>query len=260
MDENQKQEKPFDTVAIVLLLLVAGISDIADLFTDLIAPVPVIGQVVYFFNSFLISPLTWAIIQGWFIMKVGLSGRSGIIAGVSNLLGGLGNIANIPGSETVTTIIAIFAANAEQKIAEVAGAAGLGAELAAAKMASGGGALAASGEGVAGGEKALGGTAAQLGRGGTGAETGAMASVGGGGAAGEKSFANSERNAMAGERTDATNERDAAEQKSLVSPEALGEELPYPENLMREDFQTPAPPAPGDVELDGNNVNLQQAA
>lgn len=124
MDEDQKEEKPIDTVSIVLLILISLTSDISDLVTDLIAAVPVVGQIVYLGNSFLISPITWIIIQGWFIMKVGLSGRKGLITGVSNLLGGLGNIANLPGSETIMTTIAIVAANHGEVVGALAGATG----------------------------------------------------------------------------------------------------------------------------------------
>ncbi len=111
MDE---QKKPFDTTSIVLLLLVAGVSDIADLATDLLFPVPVIGQIVFVGNSLVVSPIVWAIIQLSFIIKTG-AGRASLVA----VAGGLGNIANIPGSETVTTIIAIAIAN-NPKLSEVA--------------------------------------------------------------------------------------------------------------------------------------------
>lgn len=100
-------EKPFDTVAIILLIFIAGTSDAADLVSVLIFPVPAIGQIVYFGNAFLISPLTWATIQLWFIMKIGFSGRVGLL----NLAGGIGNVIGIPGSETTTVIIATWLAN-----------------------------------------------------------------------------------------------------------------------------------------------------
>ena len=127
MDEDQEKEKPIDTVSIVLLILISLTSDISDLVTDLIAAVPVIGQIVYLGNSLLISPITWIIIQVWFIMKVGLTGRKGLITGVSNLLGGLGNMANLPGSETIMTTIAIVAANHGEAVSALAGAKGGGA-------------------------------------------------------------------------------------------------------------------------------------
>lgn len=101
-----EQKKPFDTVSIVLLLLFSGVSDIADLLTDFVALVPVIGQVIFLGNSLILSPVIWAVIQISFIMKTGM-GRASLIA----LIGGLGNIANIPGSETITTGIAIVIAN-----------------------------------------------------------------------------------------------------------------------------------------------------
>ena len=48
MDENK--EKPFDTVSIVLVLMVAVASDAADLITDLGAAIPVIGQILFLGN------------------------------------------------------------------------------------------------------------------------------------------------------------------------------------------------------------------
>src|SRR3989344_3462012 len=106
MDDG-KDEKPFDAVAIILLIFVAGTSDSADLVTALILPVPALGQIAYFANIFLISPLTWATIQLWFIMKIGFSGRVGLL----NLAGGIGNMIGIPASETGTVLVAIWFAN-----------------------------------------------------------------------------------------------------------------------------------------------------
>lgn len=114
-------EKPFDTVSIVLLVLIAGMSDVADLVTDLVAAIPVIGQIIYLGNSFLVSPIVWAILQGTFIMKTGgFRASSLVVAG-----GGLGNMINIPGSETITTIIAIVMANNSKlsKLTAIAGVA-----------------------------------------------------------------------------------------------------------------------------------------
>lgn len=105
MAETDK-EKPFDIVAIVFLVMIAGLSDVADLITGALFAVPVVGQVIYVFNAFLISPIVWAIIQIWFIMKVGF-GAPGLV----NLAGGIGNIIGIPGSQTLTVLIAVWLAN-----------------------------------------------------------------------------------------------------------------------------------------------------
>lgn len=117
MDENTN-DKPFDTVSIVLLVIIAGGSDVADAVTLLIAAVPVIGQIAYLGNAFLISPIVWATIQLWFIIKL----RSFGVSGLLNLAGGIGNIIGIPASQTVTVAIAIFLANNPEakKIAGVA--------------------------------------------------------------------------------------------------------------------------------------------
>jgi hypothetical protein len=142
----EEKEKPFGAVDIVLLVFVAGLSDIADLITDLLFPVPVLGQVVYVANAFFVSPLVWATIQLWFIMKVGF-GAPGLV----NLAGGIGNVIGIPGSQTVTVIIATLLAN-NPKAAAIASAASV---AGAAKTAAAGGQAAAAGEkavGAAGGE------------------------------------------------------------------------------------------------------------
>jgi hypothetical protein len=103
MDES---DKPFKTVDIVPLVMIAVLSDVADLATDLIVAVPVVGQVAYIGNTFLISPIVWGTIQGWFLWKVGF-GAPGLI----NVAGGIGNVIGLPGSETASVLIAIYLAN-----------------------------------------------------------------------------------------------------------------------------------------------------
>lgn len=143
MEEEQAAEKPFDTVLIVLLLEIAVLSDVGDLATDLVAAVPVIGQVIYFGNSFLVSPIVWAILQGIFVMKTGGFKASSLVV----MGGGLGNVINIPGSETITTIIAIVMAN-HPKLAGAAAQVGLAAAT--------GGAGAVAGKAAAAGGKVAG--------------------------------------------------------------------------------------------------------
>jgi len=174
--EEQTAEKPFDVVLIVLLMLLALTSDISDAVTVLIAAVPVVGQIAYFGNMLLISPIVWALIQGTFVMKLGLFGRAGVI----NMAGGIANFFGIPGT-TITTGIAIFVAN-HPRLAAVAetvgavaatggaaapataGAAGAAGGAAAGKAAAGAGAVAgetAAGAGAAAEEKVGGAQAAR---------------------------------------------------------------------------------------------------
>lgn len=100
------EEKPFGSAEITFLVILAAISDIADLLTDLLFPVPILGQIIYILNAFLFSPLVWATIQIWFIMKIGF-GAPGLI----NVAGGIGNVIGIPGSQTLAVIIALYLAN-----------------------------------------------------------------------------------------------------------------------------------------------------
>lgn len=260
MDEDEKQKKPFDAVSIVLLIIIAGISDISDIATDLIFPVPVIGQVVYLFNSFLISPLTWAAIQGWFIMKVGLGGRTGMITGITNLLGGLGNVANFPpGSETITTVIAIIVANYGSELTVVAGMAG--AATAAGTVAPAAGVAAGAETGAAAGAAAAG-TGAGAAATGTktagvaGAETGATAGKGMSVGA-EQAGGTAETEAMTGKR--------GLEESGTGIPEtdeALGEEKNPFEKLRELTEKTPESPygAKDQYEDEEQNVNIDDDA
>lgn len=220
-----EQGKPFDTVSIMFLLMVSVISDIADLFTDFIFPVPVIGQIIFLGNSFLISPIIWAIIQFSFIMKTGAS-KTALIP----VIGGLGNIANIPGSETVTTMIAITLAN-RSALAGIAAAP-------AAKVA------------------------------GTVRETAAVTKAAEGAAAAEKGGVSAGRMAAAEREglvetqgVEAPAEMPGTVPGKEVSPEALGEEPEPMEKLQSRLFEeTPAANDEEGVYVDGDEVDLRKAA
>lgn len=123
-DDQDKQEKPFDTVSIVVLVMISLMSDGADLVAVMGMAIPVVGQILYFGNSMVISPIAWTILQGTILYKTGGFKASSLIA----LLGGVGNVANVPGSATSTTIWAILQANSPQlkKVADVASGKGIG--------------------------------------------------------------------------------------------------------------------------------------
>lgn len=239
MDE---QEKPFDAVSIVLLMTIAGFSDAADLATVLLFPIPVIGQVIYLGNSFLVSPITWAIIQGWFIMKTSGGRMSlGSFTSFIPVLGGLGNIANIPGSEMITTAIAIAMAN-HPKVAALAVVAG------AAVATGGAGAAAAGASGGTAGAATTGAVAAETGVGAvaTGAEAAAGAETG---AAAGRVAAGAEE-AGGAVKTEATGRARGLEEpgerapeaesvREQISDEALGEEKSPFEKLRELTEKTP---------------------
>lgn len=220
------QEKPFDTVSIVFLLMISALSDVTDLFTDLILPVPIIGQIIFIFNSFVISPIIWAIIQFSFIMKTGAS-KTALIP----VIGGLGNIANIPGSETVTTVIAITLAN-RSALAGIAAAPA--AKLAGAARETA--AVTKTAEGAAAAEK-------------------------GGLAARRTAAAEREELARVQETEEAQAEMPEAAPRKEVSPEALGEEPEPMEKLQKRLLEeTPAANDEEGVYVDGDEVDLRKTA
>ncbi len=220
------KEKPFDTVSTVFLLMISALSDIADLFTDLIFPVPVIGQVIFIGNSFIFSPIIWAIIQFSFIMKTGVS-KTALIP----VIGGLGNIANIPGSETVTTVIAITLANrsalAGIVAAPAAKVAGAAREVAVVRETA---------EGAAAAER--------------------------GGAAARRTAA--EREELAGaEEAGAPAEIPTAAPPKEISPEEMGEEPEPMEKLQKRLLEETPAAASADEEgvyVDGDEIDLRKAA
>ncbi len=126
MEEGIEQEKPFDIVLIVFLMIVAVISDVSDILSDVLS----LGTfgIPYVLNTFLISPISWAVIQGTFIMKLGFVGGAGSRVAAANItaaLGGILNEANIPiFPETITTAIGIWMANHPKAAAVAAVAAG----------------------------------------------------------------------------------------------------------------------------------------
>ncbi|MBI4085752.1 MAG: hypothetical protein HY433_00685 [Candidatus Liptonbacteria bacterium] len=270
MDE---QEKPFDTVSIVLLMTIAGFSDGTDLATALLFPVPVIGQVTYLGNSFLVSPITYAVIQGWFIMKT--HGKKASLSSFTSfipVMGGLGNIVNVPGSELISTIVAIWMAN-NPKVAALATVA---------EGAVAGGAGAVAGEtALAGGGASAGAVAAETGAGvaaagaettAVGAETGASAgrvAAGAGETGGTAETGGMERGKGVSRQSGETADKGEGSEKE-ISDEALGEEKNPFEKLQELTEKTPdsGQKEDGDEDEDqsvniddeANEVDLKKAA
>lgn len=231
MDER---EKIFSIVDWVLLLTIAGISDSANAAAILIFPTPVVGQVVLTGKEYLVSPITYAIIQGWFIMKTH-GGRTsiGTFTKLLPVFGGLGNFATIPGIEIITTAFAMWMAD-HPKVAGVAAIAG------AAALTGGVGAAAGAGEaGAAAGAAAEAETAVGAGAAAARAETGVATQV-------EANATNVE--AGAGEEAS-----DAA--KKEIAPEALGGQKEIPERVQEELFQN----TPGRETAETQSENPEQA-
>jgi hypothetical protein len=121
-DESQKQEKPFDTVSIVLMLMLAIADDATTIVADLSLAIPIVGVVALGLSK-MTEFVVWAILQSWFVLKLHSFGKPGI----ANLVGGLLSGAGIPAT-TITTIVAIYMANHPKlaAIADVASGKGVG--------------------------------------------------------------------------------------------------------------------------------------
>ncbi|MEK9180479.1 MAG: hypothetical protein AAB897_03645 [Patescibacteria group bacterium] len=207
-------EKKIDLVLGIILMLLALLSDGTDALAAAAFAIPVLGQITYLLNAFLISPVVWAIIQFSFIMKMGFAGRVGLM----NLTGGILNVIGIPGSETLATSIAIWFAN-HPKAAAVA-------QVATGKVgAAGGKAAAAEKAGAVAGGGAVAEKTAAGAAGAARAERGAEAAV-----EAERGVAGAERAAVSEGRAA---EGAPREPGKGVSEEAMGVKPEEAENLPR---------------------------
>jgi hypothetical protein len=164
------EQKKFDMVEIVLLMMLALINDGLVIFADLGLAIPVVGLVLAGMAE-AINVVIWGIILFWFIMKLGFSGRVGIF----QIAGGIAEFFGIPG-RSATVAIGIYIANHPKaaavvgKVAVVAGAAALGAVTGGAGAVAAVGAEAGAATGAVAAEGAAGAATA-----GAAAETGAAA-------------------------------------------------------------------------------------
>lgn len=151
MNDDQKK---FDTVEIVLLMMLAIGNDAVMVLADMGVAIPVVG-VAFAGMIEVVNVVMWGIILLWFIMKLGFAGQIGLF----QVAGGIAEFFGIPG-RSATVAIGIFMANHPKvagivtKVATVAavGAVTAGAGAAAAAGAKAGAAAGATGaaEGAAG--------------------------------------------------------------------------------------------------------------
>ena len=97
--------------------MIVGGADALEIFTDLSAAVPVIGQILLFLNPF-VDIFVLAIVQLWFIMKGGIGFRKQVSALVGNLIEFIPGLDILP-IRTTTLIIVIYLIN-HPKVAKVA--------------------------------------------------------------------------------------------------------------------------------------------
>lgn len=104
MDEQKKISLP----EIIVLIMLSGAVDLFEVFSDLMFPIPVIGQVLILVN-WVIDFVILAVIQFWLIMKGGIGfGQATALAG--NLIELIPFLDILP-FRTVTLIIAIYMIN-----------------------------------------------------------------------------------------------------------------------------------------------------
>jgi len=114
MNEDQKK---IQLPEIIIMLMIVGGADGLEVVTGLSAAVPVVGQILLFFNPFVdISVLV--IIQFWLIMKGGIGFNKQVTALVGNLIEFIPGLDILP-IRTTTLIIAIYLIN-HPKVAKVA--------------------------------------------------------------------------------------------------------------------------------------------
>jgi len=108
-----EEEKKFDLVEIVLLIIIALFNDLLLVGADLSVAIPVVGQVLGG-GMELINVLIWGLILLWFIMKMGFAAEIGLI----QVAGGVAEFFGVPG-RTATVAIGIYMAN-HPKVAALA--------------------------------------------------------------------------------------------------------------------------------------------
>jgi len=114
MNEDQKK---IQLPEIIIMLMIVGGADVLEVVTGLLAAVPVVGQILLFFNPF-VDIFVLAIIQFWFIMKGGIGFYKQVISLVGNLIEFTPGLDILP-IRTTTLIIAIYLIN-HPKVAKVA--------------------------------------------------------------------------------------------------------------------------------------------
>ena len=114
MNEDQKK---IQLPEIIIMLMIVGGADGLEVVTDLSAAVPVVGQILLFFNPFVdISVLVT--VQFWLIMKGGIGFNKQATVLVGNLIEFIPGLDILP-IRTTTLIIAIYLIN-HPKVAKVA--------------------------------------------------------------------------------------------------------------------------------------------
>lgn len=113
-EDTGHREKPIDTVATVILLLVVFANTAVKTFADLTLAIPVVGEIVYPL-ALLFTIVVWAGIIFYFVMKLGVFGS----AGLAMTIGGVLDLFGLPVGLLGGTLLAIYLAN-HPKVAIVA--------------------------------------------------------------------------------------------------------------------------------------------
>ncbi|MDP3014812.1 MAG: hypothetical protein Q8N28_00065 [bacterium] len=106
MDEEQKK---ISLPEIIIMAMIVGGADLFDVFVNLAAAVPVIGQILLFGNWF-VDIFVLAIVQFWLIMKGGIGFRKQATVLVGNLVEMIPLLDILP-IRTATLLVVIYMIN-----------------------------------------------------------------------------------------------------------------------------------------------------
>lgn len=108
-------DKKISLPEIIIMVIIVGGADLFDVFVDLAAAVPVIGQILLFANWF-VDIFVFVVVQFWFIMKGGIGFGKQATALAGNLIEFIPFLDVLP-IRTAALLVAIYMIN-NPKIAE----------------------------------------------------------------------------------------------------------------------------------------------
>ena len=109
MEENKKISLP----ETILMTLIVGSADAFEVFSDVIFPIPVIGQIFVPINWF-VDFFILALVQFWLIMKGGIGFRKQAVSLVGNIIELVPGLDILP-IRTTTLLVAIYLINKSEQ-------------------------------------------------------------------------------------------------------------------------------------------------
>ncbi|MBI4087657.1 MAG: hypothetical protein HY434_02395 [Candidatus Liptonbacteria bacterium] len=97
--------KKFNTVEIVLMIMIALANDALTIIADIGLAIPVIGEILYGF-AWLVDGFVWALLMFWYVIKLGVFGGPALVQTIS----GIASFVGIPG-RTIGVLLGIWLVN-----------------------------------------------------------------------------------------------------------------------------------------------------